>query len=96
MWGVGEWWPSRCVGGGPWRPRRRRSTAAKGEEWSWARTLGVMVVRFSLVRATMTRSSEEMRAGRGESGEVLGGGVRVVRCSLMRATMTRSSEEMRA
>ena len=30
-----------------------------------------MVVRFSLVRATMTRSSEEMRAGRGESGEVL-------------------------
>ena len=56
----------------------------------------MMVVRFSLVRATMTRSSEEMRAGRGESGEVLVGGVRVVRCSLMRATMTRSSEEMRA
>ena len=76
-----------------WRPL---SAAGKGEEWLWVRTSGVMVVRFSLVRATMTRSSEEMRAGRGESGEVLGGGVRVVRCSLMRATMTRSSEEMRA
>ena len=30
-----------------------------------------MAVRYSLVRATMTRSSEEMRAGSGESGEVL-------------------------
>ena len=51
-----------------WRPL---STAGKGEEWSWVRTSGVMVVRFSLVRATMTRSSEEMRAGSGESGGVL-------------------------
>ena len=32
-----------------------------------------MAVRYSLVRATMTRSSEEMRAGSGESGEVLVG-----------------------
>ena len=54
-----RWWPL--------------STAAKGEEWSWARTSGVMVVRFSLVRATMTRSSEEMRAWRGDGGEVLVG-----------------------
>ena len=38
----------------------------------------------------------EVRAGSGESGEVLVGGVMVVRYSLMRATMTRSSEEMRA
>ena len=30
-----------------------------------------MAVRYSLVGATMTRSSEEMRAGSGESGEVL-------------------------
>ena len=55
-----------------------------------------MAVRYSLVRATMTRSSEEMRAGSGESGGVLVGGERVVRCSLQRATMTRSSEEMRS
>jgi hypothetical protein len=32
-----------------------------------------MAVRYSLVRATMTSSSEEMRAGSGESGEVLVG-----------------------
>ena len=32
-----------------------------------------MVLRFSLVRATMTRSSEEMRAWRGDGGEVLVG-----------------------
>ena len=28
--GVGECWPSRCVGGGPWRPRRRRSAGGGG------------------------------------------------------------------
>ena len=54
------------------------------------------MVMCSLVRATMTRSSEEMGAGSGESGGVLVGGERVVRCSLQRATMTRSSEGMRA
>ena len=49
-----------------------------------------------MVRATMTRSSEAMGAGSGESGGVLVGGERVVRCSLQRATMTRSSEEKRS
>ena len=64
-----------------------------------------------LMRATMTRSSEEMRAWRGGSGEVLLDGsdddqvvrggcelgeVMAVRYSLQRAAMARSSEEMRA
>ena len=43
------------------------------------------MVRFSLVGATMTRSSEEVRAWRGDGVMFL----------LVRATMTRSSEEMR-
>ena len=60
-----------------WRPL---SAAGKGEEWLWVRTSGVMVVRFSLVRATMTRSSEEMRAWRGGGGEE-------PRRSLVRATV---------